>query len=472
LKTLHVTTSTRGGAGLTALGLVTRLRQAGHDALLAVKQGEGHGAACVDIDNDSLRNPWSRFWRQLADHCHISLFQGISGWSIGLLADPAVACRVWQGLDDFGYPATAGIDRLPSWKPDLIHLHNLHGGYFDLRQLPALSASYPVVVTLHDAWLLSGHCAHSLDCERWRTGCGHCPYPDLYPVMHGDASADNWREKAAIYRDSFIGVITPSRWLMDKVSDAMLRPAVAASAVIPNGIDLDCFQPGDSAKARRELGIPEDAHVLLFAGNATRVSPWKDYATVDHACRLLAEGGTSRRVILLVPGEQKTETHDDLLQVRCFPYEGDPRRMATYYRAADLYLHAAHADTFPFVILEALACGTPVVATAVGGIVEQVTSLRLPGTPPDLQTVAADRATGVLVAESDAAAMADAIRYLMDRPDVRLQLAANARAAALLRFGLDEQIEATLSLYATMCRLHAERQPADAKGQGKSNCPC
>ena len=71
-----------------------------------------------------------------------------------------------MALPDFGGPAA-----------DVLHLHNLHGGYFDLRHLPRLSPRLPVVVTLHDTWLTSGHCAYTLECERWRDGLRRLPAP-------------------------------------------------------------------------------------------------------------------------------------------------------------------------------------------------------------------------------------------------------------------------------------------------------
>src|SRR4029079_4578923 len=85
------------------------------------------------------------------------------------------------GLEDFDYPNSVELLRFLPQKPDLLHCHNLHGNYFDLRALAGLSRQIPTVLTLHDAWLLSGHCAHSFECERWTIGCGECPDLTIYP---------------------------------------------------------------------------------------------------------------------------------------------------------------------------------------------------------------------------------------------------------------------------------------------------
>ncbi len=62
-------------------------------------------------------------------------------------------------------------------------------------------------------WLLTGHCAHPFDCERWRTGCGECPYLDTYVAIRADRSAENARIKREALRGGRLRLATPSRWL-------------------------------------------------------------------------------------------------------------------------------------------------------------------------------------------------------------------------------------------------------------------
>ena len=93
------------------------------------------------------------------------------------------------------------LDALPA-PPDIIECHNLHGGYFDLRALPWLSRQAATVLVLHDAWLLSGHCAHSFDCDKWQTGCGACPDLSIEPALRRDGTAHNWTVKQGVYAQS------------------------------------------------------------------------------------------------------------------------------------------------------------------------------------------------------------------------------------------------------------------------------
>src|SRR5262249_33071397 len=140
-----------------------------------------------------------------------------SGWLRQLERGWRTPLDAVLGLEDFNYPATRALFRTPPDRPDIIHCHNLHGSYFDLQLLPPLSQAFPVVLTLHDAWLLSGHCALSFDCNRWQTGCGECPDLSIYPAIKRDSTAYNWRRKRDILARSRLYVATPSRWLMDRV---------------------------------------------------------------------------------------------------------------------------------------------------------------------------------------------------------------------------------------------------------------
>ena len=207
------------------------------------------------------------------------------------------------GNEDFDFPDTQYLlERAPA-PMNLVHCHNLHGGYFDLRQLRYLTRRLPVVVTMHDAWLLSGHCGHSFTCERWKSGCGQCPDLSIYPSIRRDATAYNWRRKARIFNASRIYVATPCQWLMDKVDQSMLSQGIIKSRVIPNGIDLSIFKPGDRAQARHKLGLPEKVPIVLSAGNLFRQNSFKDYVGLCAALAKVELPGNAGRPIAVVLGD-------------------------------------------------------------------------------------------------------------------------------------------------------------------------
>ena len=353
--------------------------------------------------------------------------------SLRLASHPRALIDRYTGREDFEFPGSADIlDLVPSL-PDLIHCHNLHGGYFDLRALASLSHRVPIVVTLHDAWLLSGHCAHSFDCDRWQTGCGECPDLAIPPAIRRDATADNWIRKRDIFAQSRLYIAAPSAWLLQKVARSMLAPAVRQAMVIPNGVDLTVFSPADRKAARARLGIAPDVPVVLFT-TGPRTDPWRDVALLQSAIPSIALRMSGTSPLFLGIGADAPADDVTGVNVELRTNQSDPKTMADYYRAADVYLHAARADTFPGTVLEALACGTPVAATDVGGIPEQVRN----------------GSTGTLIPAGDSGAMADAVVGLLTNADARRTISENAARDARDRFDVNLQIERYLAWYRTI----------------------
>ncbi len=350
-----------------------------------------------------------------------------------------------QGREVFEYPATWNLlNRLP-WKPDILHLHNLHGGYFDLRALPWLTRQIPTVLTLHDAWLFSGHCAHSVGCDRWKTGCGHCPDLTIYPSIEKDATAYNWERKRRIFHRSRFHVTAPARYLINMAEESILKPAMLSSRVIPNGIDVALFSPGNKDHARLQLGLPRDAAILVFVASDFLKNRFKDWPTIRRSAEILADRLAERPVMLVGIGDAADDEAMGNLGIRYAGTVRDQTTLVEWYRAADLCVHAAHADTFPGVVLESLGCGTPVIASAVCGIPEQVRSLTDGYTPCPMY--GPDEATGILVGPGDAEAMADACVKLLRDDALRSRLSSNAVRDARARFSNDRMVQAYLSLY-------------------------
>jgi len=452
LRILTVTTrGTGSGAERVAWNLFDGYRARGHGSWLAVGTRDTDDPGVFEIPNDACRTAWSRLWlsagrpllrRESRDRWAKPLRLLLAG-----IGDPARAAAQMLGHEDFHYPGTRRLLELPPERPAIVHAHNLHGGYFDLRELPQLSRRAPLVVTLHDAWLLSGHCAHSFECERWRTGCGRCPDLTIYPAVARDATASNFRRKKRIYSASTLYVAAPSRWLAGRLADSMLAPAARECRVVPNGVDLGTFTPGDRDAARERLGLPRDALILLFAANGILNNPWKDFRTLRRAVSLAAQSFPGRRMLLLALGEDAPPERAGAAEIAFMPYQPDHDLVAAYYRAADLYVHAARAETFPNTVLEALACGTPVVASAVGGVLEQVRGLRVPGADPTHAAHGVEHSTGALVPPGDADSLAAAIAALANNPGLRRRLGENAARDARGRFDQDGQVDGYLEWF-------------------------
>lgn len=435
-----------GGAESVALQLHREYLKAGHDAWLAVGNRRSNDDRVVTIPNDALRNPWARFWNGVAQPYIQKAEREDRFPTAGRLLELAVgqparfASRL-MGREDFAFPGSHELLSLIPGRPDILHAHNLHGRYFDLRVLPELSGQIPTLLTLHDAWLLSGHCAHSFACDRWLTGCGKCPDLTIPPEIWRDGTAHNFRVKQAIYKTSRLFITAPSQWLMDKAQRSMLATAIMGSRVIPNGIDLEVFHRGDRRAARAAIGLPDDARVVLFCGTRPRHNAFKDFATLVTAMRRVAAGSPAARYILVALGGAGPQEEFGNLEIRYVPFQRESPMVAKFYHASNLYVHAAKAEAAaPLTVLEALACGVPVVASNICGMSERVTAGR----------------EALLVPPGDAEAMGGAITQVLDDPALGVRLGDAGAALAQQQFSHQRMASAYLDWYAEILeRWHA-----------------
>ncbi len=484
LRILQVSASETGGGAASVAGSLTRgYRNSGCLVWQAVgrKTSDDPNVFVIPEDDGAFYRVtgYLALQRQLQEMASRSPGRGwgLLGRSLRLATRPRALLDQWRGREDFEFPGTYRVlDLLPA-RPDLVHCHNLHGGYFDLRALPWLSRQVPTMLTLHDAWPLSGHCAHSFDCDRWKTGCGECPDLSIDPAIRRDATAHNWARKRSIYAQSRLYVATPCQWLLDKVERSMLAPAIEQARVIPNGVDLSVFRPADKGSTRAALGISPDAAVLLVT-TGHRGGMWRDHQTLRSAIgSIVARSGRPDTCVLVLGDDAAVRTlrlrGAAGTDVRSVGYQASPMAVARYFQAADVYLHAARADTFPNVILEALACGTSVVATAVGGIPEQIRSAPVDAVRDNALT-RLEAATGILVPAGDAGAFADGVLALLAHSEARCLIARNAANDARERFDSTRQTDSYLAWYRTIIddwNLHAvsasEGAPARASGESR-----
>ncbi|RPI75328.1 MAG: glycosyltransferase [Desulfobacteraceae bacterium] len=425
-----------GGADSIALALLKGLRLKGHHSRIMVGIKKGNDPFIIQIDHERYKNIWSKIWDRIG-RCVRPFENKIPGmWRVHELlsygiGEPGRWLEILQGHEDFQYPATDHILDRPAHKPDILHCHNLHGGYFDLRALPRLSHAAPSVITLHDAWLLSGHCAHSFDCQRWRTGCSVCPDLTIYPPLRRDGAGFNWSRKKSIFKKSRFYIHTPCQWLLRKTEESILKDSIADSKVIPYGIDLSIFKPVEKTALRAALHIPMHAKVILIAANSIRKSIWKDSISMRESIAWVTQNLAQEDLYFIALGDVAPDEQIGLGRIHFVPFQKEAASLAQYYQASDLYVHPARADTFPNAVLEALACGTPVIATAVGGINEQII----------------DGVTGFLVPAQDAITLSAAMHRLLQDDILRGHYARNAAEDAVKRFDIRMMVDRFIDWY-------------------------
>jgi len=427
-----------GGAERVARGLMQKLHDQGQVSQMAVADKTSDDMNVLEIPAPECLSRWMYFWHGvqtgllgLSPKMH-----GVGFWRasriVPWLANPLKAWARFRGREDFRYPGFCHIlSRMPI-KPDIIHCHNLHGEYFDLRALPSLSHSMPVMLTLHDMWMLTGHCAHSFECGRWKIGCGHCPDLTIYPAVTHDATACNWRFKQKLYQDCRLYVASPSRWLMEKIQQSILMPGIVECRIIPNGVDLEVFNSRGRADARKRLDIQSSSRVLLFSANRIKNNPWKDYEMLKTVLSEVEKHDIGKDVLFIALGNRSDCSQEKgQTNIRFVSFQNDEEIVALYYKAADVYVHAAKADTFPLAVLEALACGTPVVATAVGGITEQVI----------------DGVTGYLVPTGNSRMMAERVIDILNNDDLKRTMGRKAEEYSLKSADINSQVGAYNAWY-------------------------
>jgi glycosyltransferase involved in cell wall biosynthesis len=430
LRVLQVCTKDLGGgAELSAWNLHRMYRRMGHTSWLAVGKKLSDDPDVLEIPRLEPGNSWTRFFRRL---------QAARGGQLPRPARKVLGTLAWLGeparfiderlladAENFQYPGTRRLLTLPPLPPTLLHCHNLHGNYFDLRLLPRFSRVLPTILNLRDEWLITGHCAYTMGCSRWRTGCGACPDLTIYPPLQRDSTAFNWRRRARIFARSRLYVTAPSQWLLDRATASML-PALDRR-VIPNGIDLDVFCPGDRRKAREKLRIREDARVVVVAVH----NRFKDRSLAEAATARLEPSPRGAPLLFLLLGPAGEGRPHGAGEIRYAGFVKEPSLLADHYRAADVYLHTSRAEAFGKTIIEAMACGTPVVAVGVDAVRE----------------VVEDGRTGIVVPSREPEAVAAALQAVLAEPDRADHLGAEARRTAASRYGLDQQARSFLSWY-------------------------
>ncbi|MGB3204893.1 MAG: glycosyltransferase family 4 protein [Crinalium sp.] len=310
---------------------------------------------------------------------------------------------------------------------DILNFHNLHSDYFNYLVIPSLTANKPAVYTLHDMWSFTGHCAYSYDCDRWKIGCGKCPYPDIYPGIERDNTHLEWKLKNWIYQHSQLTIVTPSRWLTEQAQKSMFQHLNIHH--IPYGIDTAAYQPLDGEKCRDLLGIPKDKKVLLCSGQAVTDSRKGADLLLKSLEKLPAS--LKAETILMTFGYGGAALPEIGMPILDLGYISGDRLKSIAYSAADLFIFPTRADNLPLMLQESMACGTPMVSFKVGGV-------------PDLVRPGI---TGYLATATDTEDFAQGIVQLWEDNQLRQQMSQQCRAIAITEYTLEMQAKRYIDLY-------------------------
>lgn len=320
------------------------------------------------------------------------------------------------------------IQRIQQINPDIVHIHNVHGYFLHYPTLCRFLTEYgkPVIWTVHDCWLFTGHCYHysAAGCLRWQTGCHDCPQKQAFPASFGfDRSRKNYHDKQRAFTSiPSLTLVTVSEWMRGELTRSFLKEVPCR--VIHNGIDLDTFQPRPDPDLRARYGISKPYYYLAVA------SIWlPEKGLADLVC-LAATLKPDEQLVLV--GRMTRSQKDSLPKgIVTIDRTTDARALAALYTAATAFVNPTWQDNYPTVNLEAIACGTPVVTYRTGGSVEAIT--------PE---------TGFVVPQGNVPAMLSKLHLIRQKGTAHWQAA--CRTHAVQHFGREERFKDYLRLYESL----------------------
>lgn len=351
---------------------------------------------------------------------------------------------IWHGLetrlfDRHGLASNEAtrlfVKQIQELKPDVIHIHNIHGYFLNYQILFDFLAqsNIPVVWTVHDCWLYTGHCYYYsyAGCNKWQTGCGHCPQKKEFPASWLiDRSHQNYEDKKQAFTSlplDQLTIVPVSEWIREEMQYSFFRNN--QFHVIHNGINTNIFNIYNPEQVKQKYGL-NGKHILLGVA-----SIWSREKGFDDCIQMADFLHPDEMLVLVgVRSEQQKRLKKNMLGI---PRTENIHQLAELYAAADAFINPTWQDNYPTVNLEAIACGTPVVTYRTGGSIEAITDQ-----------------TGFIVPQGNVKEMLEAARLISQRGKAYYQQP--CRTYALENFRKEDRYQDYLDLYDKL----TERNPS------------
>ena len=338
MKILHINTANKHGGAET---IAYTLFKSSKENSLLVHQNSGQEEGIIEFEKDKLDaffNILTKLkWRFRPDFTFKKVFF----------------------LDDDFNHTFRKLKKLKIYKEaDIVHLHNIHGGYFDLTALVEIAKEKKIVWTLHDMWCMTGGEAYTFENENYKIGIGKTPYLHVPPLNNPiiDRRQHYIELKKAIYSSISENLIfvPVSNWLNNCLKSSYIWSNNLKSIVIHNGIDNSTFL----SYRNSSITVPK---ILIFNNN--NIFKGENIfcdvlEKIVHPFELIVVG----RAIEISNINLSKTTHIKPIKCRT--------ELAKLYNNSTILLFPSKADNLPLVPMEAMACGVCVFASAVGGIPE------------------------------------------------------------------------------------------------------
>jgi glycosyltransferase involved in cell wall biosynthesis len=413
------TSDAGGGAAEACMRLLKALQLQQVDVTMVVQHKNRNEAAVYSVEKnklDKLHSNFDFFYERL----------------------PFIAFKAKDRSVRFAFStANAGTDisnEAVIKDADILHIHWTNSGFLSINDLDKLiKLNKPIVWTLHDMWVFTGGCHYAGTCNHFEMECGNCYF--LRNPSPNDISHTGWQRKNKMLSDAKnISFVTCSNWLgqVAKTSSLLKNASVQA---IPNPIDTELFSPRKMDDARKKWGIDPSKKIILF-GAANIADRRKGLAYLIEALDYLKNYPGTENIEMVIFGKNKRfDTSTLPFPVHQLNIITSPGDMAEVYSLADLFVLPSVEDNLPNTVMEAMACGTPVVAFDTGGIPDMI----------DHQQ------NGYLAAFKSAADLAAGINYVLTAADPAI-LSDAARGKVLREFNNEKVAEQYISLYQSVLK--------------------
>jgi len=403
LRVIHVNlTDFQGGAAKVAWTLMDRMNAEGHDVRIFAHDKSSNDSRVIPIPFFNIE--WQQeLFKQQSER---GLFDLYSAALLRVLGDPLFA------------------------QADIVHLHCIYGGYFSFLLLPFLTAK-PTVWTLHDSLAFTAGCLNTDLCSAWKDDlCAGCPM-DKSDGKNPPQRVLMQSIKESIYKIVKFTAVCPSVWLEKQAKESIMKDQ--AIMMIHNGIDVEVFHPGNRGKLRAKLGLPINKKIIMSAAYGGLNNPFKGVSLLIDALKKLHDD--YKDIILLNIGTYDNSVLEGLPTERIdIPFIYDSQLLSEYYAAADIFVSASTVENLSLTVCEASACGTPVVAFAVGGTPE----------------IVVHQETGYIAKQGCSDDLACGIRYFLDDDYIRQCAGEAARKRIMDKFNARHMADEYMNLYQKM----------------------
>ncbi len=357
MKILHISTHDHGGAPRSAIRL--------HKALLA----RGVESSILFLSQEDVNIPRSFVYAHSESKYRSFLLKNIAKLKDKLsnyirfhYPNDQKLQNKTPGFEMFSFnPSYFDVTKQQVYKEaDIIHLHWVPG-FVDFRLFK--KNSKPIIWTLHDMNPFTGGCHYSSGCEKYKTECKNCP--QLQGTKNSNNSfLDQQYKKAHLIGQAPV-ITAPSKWLIECSSQSLLFRNFK-NVLVPYSLDLSVYKPFDKTLSRSALDLPQDKKIVLFVSYGVE-NKRKGFDLLLDALKQINRADIHLCAVgNFNPGSDSESGSTFLGKIY------DERLMALAYAAADVFLLPSREDNLPNTMLESLACGTPVIAFPIGGILDVI----------------------------------------------------------------------------------------------------